>query len=65
MTNVEQYYVSPVSQIVHREHRIDIPTGTLENGGKVTAQLKEWLAEIMYGSVEHEWATVVAEKNDQ
>ncbi|KAL1870756.1 hypothetical protein Daus18300_005076 [Diaporthe australafricana] len=58
------YSMSPISQIVHRGHKIDIPTGALDKGGKVTCQLKEWLEEIMYGKADHEWATVVAGKKD-
>lgn len=28
-------------------------------GGNTTTALKQWLADIMYGETEHQWATVV------
>ncbi|TGJ88440.1 hypothetical protein E0Z10_g380 [Xylaria hypoxylon] len=59
------YAIGPISQIVHRGHEINIPTGALEGGGKVTNQIRDWLVEIIYGTVNHEWGVVVVEKCKQ
>ncbi|EFX03975.1 branched-chain amino acid aminotransferase [Grosmannia clavigera kw1407] len=55
------YFITPVSQILHRDQDIDIPMGE-GTGGQYTLKLKEWIGNIMYGKDEHEWGVVVTEK---
>ncbi|KAF3018989.1 hypothetical protein E8E14_012656 [Neopestalotiopsis sp. 37M] len=54
------YAIGAISQIVHRGKVIDVPTKARE-GSKFTNQIRDWLVDIMYGNVEHEWGVVVAE----
>lgn len=35
------------------------PEGT---AGEVTAKIKTWIGDIMYGREQHEWGVVIAEK---
>ncbi|KAG5926139.1 hypothetical protein E4U42_003577 [Claviceps africana] len=56
------YFICPVSQIHHRGQNINIPTGPDGQPGPVTGRVKEWIGDIMYGRVEHEWGVVVPEK---
>ncbi|PYI08349.1 branched-chain amino acid aminotransferase II [Aspergillus sclerotiicarbonarius CBS 121057] len=56
------WFVTPVSHIRHRGYDIKIPMGEQGEMGEVTGKLKGWLGDIMYGGVEHSWATVVSEK---
>ncbi|KAJ3577213.1 hypothetical protein NPX13_g3359 [Xylaria arbuscula] len=59
------YGIGPISQIVHGGHEINIPTGALRGGGRITNQIRDWLVEIMYGTVEHEWGVVVTERGEE
>lgn len=54
------YFVVPVAQINYRDEDIDIPMAK-GNSGEYTAQIKQWLVDIMYGNVEHEWGVVIDE----
>ncbi|KAG5949908.1 hypothetical protein E4U53_005647 [Claviceps sorghi] len=56
------YFICPVSQIHHRGRDINIPMGPDGQAGPVTARVKAWIGDIMYGRVEHEWGVVVPEK---
>ncbi|KXG52081.1 Branched-chain amino acid aminotransferase II [Penicillium griseofulvum] len=56
------WFITPISHIRHREHGIDIPMGQVDGPGEITGKMKGWLGDIMYGRIEHEWATVVSEK---
>ncbi|KAJ5520964.1 Aminotransferase class IV [Penicillium fimorum] len=56
------WFISPISHIRHREHHIDIPMGQGDGPGEITGKMKGWLGDIMYGRTEHEWATIVSEK---
>ncbi|KAF4582306.1 branched-chain amino acid aminotransferase [Ophiocordyceps camponoti-floridani] len=55
------YFICPVSQIHHDGLDIDIPTGP-DGLGDVTAKLKGWIGDIMYGREQHPWGVVVNEK---
>ncbi|TEY82615.1 hypothetical protein BOTCAL_0028g00370 [Botryotinia calthae] len=54
------YFVVPVAQINYREKDIDIPMAK-GNSGEYAAKVKQWLVDIMYGNVEHEWGVVIDE----
>lgn len=56
-----QYFVCPISHIHHRGREIYFPMGSDGRGGEITALLRQWLEEIMYGKVQHEWGKVVNE----
>ncbi|RAK96498.1 branched-chain amino acid aminotransferase II [Aspergillus ibericus CBS 121593] len=51
------YFVTPVSYIDYRGEGIEVPVGKVP----YVALLQEWLADIMYGKVESDWAEVVEE----
>lgn len=34
--------------------------GNSGKGAEITITIKQWLSEIMYGVVEHPWATIVS-----
>jgi branched-chain amino acid aminotransferase len=36
--------------------------GQGDRPGEITGKMKGWLGDIMYGRTEHEWATIVSEK---
>jgi len=52
------YFVAPITNISFRDKEIVLPLGGKES---CTMRVKEWLVEIMYGKVEHEWGVVVEE----
>lgn len=54
------YFVVPVSKIKYREKDIDIPMAKGDSG-EYAAKIKQWLVDIMYGNVEHEWGVVIDE----
>ncbi|KAA8900651.1 aminotransferase [Sphaerosporella brunnea] len=54
------FFVAPVTRIHFRGKDI-VPTKT-DGEETYTNTIKQWLAQIMYGKVEHEWAVVVEEK---
>ncbi|KAI5860306.1 branched-chain amino acid aminotransferase [Durotheca rogersii] len=56
------YFVCPVSLIHHRGQDIQIPMGKAGEGGLYSLKLKKWLADVMYGNVEHPWGVVVQER---
>ncbi|QUC23409.1 uncharacterized protein UV8b_07650 [Ustilaginoidea virens] len=56
------YFVCPVSQIHHRGKDINIPMGPQGQPGPVTAKVKGWLSDIMYGREQHHWGVVIPEK---
>lgn len=37
--------------------------GSNDGAGEVTGQIKGWLSDIMYGNTEHEWASIVPERD--
>ncbi|CAJ0551516.1 Ff.00g114460.m01.CDS01 [Fusarium sp. VM40] len=53
------YFISAVSRIHYQGKDIEVPMGKSGMGGNTTTVLKQWLADIMYGETEHQWATVV------
>lgn len=55
---------SPVSNIHHRGHEINIPVGPEGEPMEFTGRIKGWLHDIMYGRVKHEWVDVVYEAGD-
>ena len=54
------YFVAPISLIEWKGAELAIP---MEEGhtGRFARILGDWMREVMYGAVEHEWATVVEE----
>jgi len=54
------YFVAPVTEIHFRGK--DIFPAKSGGDGTYTKQIKQWLADIMYGNVCHEWGVVVEEK---
>lgn len=52
------YFITPVSSIRNGNVDMNMPAGP-EAG--YAAQIKSWLAAIMYGKVEHEWAYCIEE----
>ncbi|EXU95314.1 aminotransferase class IV (branched-chain amino acid aminotransferase), partial [Metarhizium robertsii] len=56
------YFICPVSQIHHRGKDINIPMGPEGTAGEVTARIKTWIGDIMYGREQHEWGVVIPEK---
>jgi branched-chain amino acid aminotransferase len=54
------FFVAPVTKIHFRGKDI-VPT-KLGGEDTYTDKIKQWLVQIMYGKVEHEWAVVVEEK---
>jgi branched-chain amino acid aminotransferase len=61
-TNNFQWFITPIATIKHHGQDINIPTGPDGSPAEITGKIKGWLADIMYGRVEHEWATAVPEK---
>ncbi|KAM3456566.1 hypothetical protein BB8028_0003g10540 [Beauveria bassiana] len=59
------YFICPVSRIHHRGKDIDIPMGPEGKAGEITIKIKNWIGDIMYGNVAHEWGVVVNEKAQQ
>ncbi|OTB07017.1 hypothetical protein M426DRAFT_54406 [Hypoxylon sp. CI-4A] len=57
------FFICPVSLIHHREQDINIPMGKAGEGGQYTLKVKNWLRDIMYGSVDHPWGVVVQEEH--
>ncbi|EMR66019.1 putative branched-chain amino acid aminotransferase protein [Eutypa lata UCREL1] len=56
------FFITPVSLIHHRGRDIPIPMGKTGEAGAVTAQVKNWVGDIMYGRVSHPWGVVVPEE---
>ncbi|RYO79714.1 hypothetical protein DL766_010477 [Monosporascus sp. MC13-8B] len=56
------FFICPVSLIHHRGRDIQIPMGKAGDGGSITLQVKNWIADIMYGRAQHEWGVVVPEE---
>ena len=54
------FFVAPVSDIHFRG--TDIAPLKMGSADTYTARIKEWLVEIMYGKVAHEWGVVVDEE---
>lgn len=50
--------------IQHRGRDIVIPTGPDGAPAHYTSKFKQWLSEMMYGPVEHEWVKVVSENEN-
>jgi branched-chain amino acid aminotransferase len=55
------FFVAPVSVIHFRGQDLDVPMSEGESG-VYAKRIKQWLVDIMYGNVEHEWGVVVEEK---
>ncbi|GFP57086.1 hypothetical protein ACSS6W_004351 [Trichoderma asperelloides] len=56
------YFVCPVSAIHHRGKDINIPMGPENTPNVITSKIKNWIGDIMYGNVSHEWGVVIPEK---
>jgi len=54
------FFVAPVTHIHFRGK--DIAPARLGGEGTYTDRIKQWLADIMFGRVEHEWGVVVEER---
>ncbi|KFA77280.1 hypothetical protein S40288_01335 [Stachybotrys chartarum IBT 40288] len=59
---IRQYFICPISQVHHRGQDINIPMGPEGEPGEITSRVKGWMADIMYGRVDHKWGVVVNEK---
>ncbi|KAE8150619.1 branched-chain amino acid aminotransferase II [Aspergillus avenaceus] len=59
------WFICPVSKVQHRDREINIPMGSDGGPGEITATIKGWLEDIMYGRCEHEWGVVVPEKESE
>lgn len=57
-----QYFICPISQVHHRGQDINIPMGPEGEPGEITSRVKGWMADIMYGRVDHKWGVVINEK---
>lgn len=55
------YFITPVSVISFRDEDLEIPMAKGETG-VYAGVLKQWLLDIKYGKVEHEWGVVVEEE---
>jgi branched-chain amino acid aminotransferase len=62
ITNGLQYFICPISQIHHRGRDVNVPMGPEDSPAPITAKIKGWLGDIMYGRAEHQWGIVVPEK---
>lgn len=51
--------VSPVRMINWRGRDLQCGLKDGEEAGEVTARMKEWIEEIMYGDVEHRWSVKI------
>ncbi|KAK3359070.1 aminotransferase [Lasiosphaeria hispida] len=56
------YFICPVSVIHHRGKDLQIPMGKTGEIGQLTAKLKGWMMDIMYGNEQHEWGVVVSKE---
>jgi len=56
------YFICPISQIHHRGRDVNVPMGPEDTPAPITAKIKGWLGDIMYGRAEHQWGVVVPEK---
>jgi branched-chain amino acid aminotransferase len=54
------FFVAPVSVIHFRGQDLDVPTAAGDSG-EYAKTIKQWLVDIMYGNVDHEWGVVVTE----
>lgn len=52
--------VSPIKEIGWQGDHIQVPLMEGKQLGEITEKMAEWIAEIQYGDVEHEWSQVVA-----
>jgi len=61
LANKLKYFITPVSAISFKDEDLEIP---MVGGasGYYAALLKQWLKDIMYGNVQHEWGVVIDEE---
>lgn len=60
-----QYFIAPVSEIEYRGQLIRLPLATTGAKAEYALQIKQWLRDIMYGNVQHEWGFVVEEEDHE
>jgi branched-chain amino acid aminotransferase len=63
-TDCSKWFITAISMIQHRRKDTTIPTGPDGTPAHYTSKFKQWLGEMMYGPVEHEWVKVVSERED-
>lgn len=51
--------VCPIRKIAWKGDHVDCGLKDTEESGKLTLQIKEWMEEIQYGDVKHEWSVKV------
>ncbi|KAH6604486.1 branched-chain amino acid aminotransferase ii [Trichoderma cornu-damae] len=56
------YFVCPVSAIHHRGKDINIAMGPENTPNVITSKIKNWIGDIMYGNVSHEWGVEIPER---
>jgi len=54
------FFIAPVGMIHFRGKNIEVPLDG--DSGSYARTIKNWLMQIMYGKVSHEWGVVVEEK---
>ncbi|KAF4630131.1 hypothetical protein G7Y89_g8011 [Cudoniella acicularis] len=55
------YFITPVKTVNFRDEDLNIPMAC-EDTGHYAGVLKQWLLDIKYGKVDHEWGVVVEEE---
>ncbi|KAM0255372.1 hypothetical protein ACHAQJ_005814 [Trichoderma viride] len=51
--------VSPVRRIAWKDELVDCGLKETEESGEIALKMKEWMEEIQYGDIEHEWSVKV------
>lgn len=55
------FFITPVSVISFRDVDIKIPMDSEGTTGFYAKKIREWLTDIKYGNVQHEWGVIVDE----
>ncbi|KAK5987841.1 Protein TWT2 [Cladobotryum mycophilum] len=51
--------VSPIRKIAWRDELVDCGLKETEESGELALKVKEWMEEIQYGDIEHEWSVKI------
>lgn len=55
--------VAPVRKIAWKGEMVDCGLAENEESGEIARKMKDWIEEIQYGEVEHEWSYKVGQQN--
>jgi len=55
------FFITPVSVICYKDEDVNIPMASDGATGFYAKKIRDWLTDIKYGNVQHEWGVVVEE----